>query len=717
MSYPLVPRIGSFLILGLSFLLCSFGQNASAQTNFSIYSDQVDNAFQNWSWGTNNFSSTSPLPVHSGTHAISFTSVTWDAISFEHTAFNPAPYTNLTFWANGGTSGGQILQIYLESPSASGPAFQLPALTNGWQFFNLSFRTLGVAGITNLYRINLQLTASGATGPFYLDDVNLAASSPIIPPTAHLSVDASHVLRAADARWFGLNTAVWDNLFDSSATSNALQQLGTRILRFPGGSLSDDYHWASDTTDGNTWTWATSFANFIHIATNAGVQTMITVNYGSGSSNEAAAWVLAANVTNHLNFKNWEIGNECYGTWETDSNNSPHDPYTYAKRAAGYIALMKQADPTIKIGVMVTPGENTYSSIYTATNPATNPRTGVQNIGWTPILLTTLKSLGVKPDFLIHHVYPENGGNDDDASLLQSTGNWASDAADLRQQITDYYGPTGMNIEIICTENNSESGNQGKQSTSLVNGLYLADSLAQLMKTEINGYIWWDLRNGPDTTGDFSSALYGWRSNGDIGMIGGASTYYPPFYAFKLMQYFAAPGDTVLNATSDYNLLSAYASRKADGALDLLVINKDRFNTLTGQVAMVNFTVSTGATIRSFGIAQDEAARTNGPAVNQDIALTNFPSASANFTATFPPYSLTLYTFAPSSPTVQAGLVAGGKYQFQVLGQSNVTYQIQTSTNLLSWSSNATVKLSGVSGSVTNDMSAGARFWRAVWVP
>ena len=27
-----------------------------------------------------------------------------------------------------------------------------------------------------------------------------------------------------------------------------------------------------------------------------------------------------------LGFKYWEIGNECYGTWETDSNAVPHDP-------------------------------------------------------------------------------------------------------------------------------------------------------------------------------------------------------------------------------------------------------------------------------------------------------------------------------------------------------------------------------------------------------
>ena len=63
---------------------------------------------------------------------------------------------------------------------------------------------------------------------------------------------------------------------------------------------------------------------------------------------------------------------------------------------------------------------------------------------------------------------------------------------------------TGTNIELLVTENNSDSGPDGKQSTSLVNGLYLADSLAQLMKTEFNSFVWWDLRNGTDTSGDFS---------------------------------------------------------------------------------------------------------------------------------------------------------------------------------------------------------------------
>ena len=336
------------------------------------------------------------------------------------------------------------------------------------------------------------------------------------------------------------------------------------------------------------------------------------------------------------------------------------------------------------------------------------------------MLLATLKTLGATPDFLVHHVYPQYL-NDNDQTLLQASANWAPDAADLRQQVTDYFGTGGTNIELLCTENNADAGTQGRQSTSLVNGLYLADSLAQLMKTEFNAFVWWDLRNGLDyqgAGGDFNSSLYGWRTNGDLGIIGDLNTRYPTFYGFKLMQHLAQPGDTVLNATSDYFLLSSYAARKTNGALALLVINKDRTTSLNAQIAVTNFLPFATATVRSFGITQDEATRTNSNLPGaQDIATNLAAGISTNFTAAFPPYSMTLFTFAPAPPKVQTAIVAGGKFIFQLQGQVGVPYQIQTSTNLFAWTSNATVLLTNSTWNATNSISSGAKFWRAVWLP
>lgn len=706
------------LLAGTAFIsLTLVVPRLGAQTNFSIYSDQLNNSFQDWSWGARNFANTSP--VHAGANSIMSSGGAWNAISFSHSAFNPTPYANLNFWANGGPSGGQVLQIYLEYGTNSTSAYQLPPLpTNNWRQFILSFNTLGAVGISNLNRISFQMTTSGKTNAFYLDDINLTA----IPPSPiHLTIDAANQLRAADARWFGLNTAIWDGNFDTPETTSALRELGTGILRFPGGSASDEYHWATGRSLNNNWAWATSFANFIHIATNAGVQAMITVNYGTGTTNEAAAWVKSANVTNHLGFKYWEVGNECYGSWETDSNNLPHDPYTYAVRARDYIAAMKAVDPTIKIGVVGITGET--SSSNNATHYAVNPRTGATVYGWTPIVLATLKSLGVTPDFLVHHVYPEwtdknnpSASPDNDQQLLASTGNWAADAADLRQQIADYFGPGGTNIELLCTENNSDAGAQGKQSTSLVNGLYLADSLAQLMKTEFNAFIWWDLRNGTDTSGYFGSSVYGWRGYGDLGIINGLNTRHPVFYTFKLMQRLARSGDTILNATTDYPLLTAYATRKADGSLAILVINKDNATTFVPQLSIANFLPWTNATVRSYGIPQDEAARTNGLAAAQDIATGNLFLAGANFTASFAPYSATVISIPPAAPRLAVSSSVG-QVVLQVQGQSAVRCAVQSSTNLINWSSIATNTLTGATWNITNNSTSAVQFWRVVWQP
>jgi len=710
-------RLPRRLIASLFFLL---GTLLHAQTNFSVYSDQLNNGFQNWSWNSGNYNFANTTPVHSGTESIAFTGPAWAGISFEHDDFNPAPFTSLNFWINSGGTGGQVVEIYLQYGNNSATPYLLPALpaTSAWQQFIIPFTTLNVTNITNLFRINFVLTDTGTIKPFYLDDVNLTA---VAPSPVHLNIDAHQTLRAADARWFGVNTAVWDDNLDTPTTSGALAEAGMRILRFPGGSLADTYHWNTNSSwdlQHNKWVqWGVSFANFLHVATNAGAQTMITVNYGTGTSNEAAAWVRSANVTNHLGFKYWEIGNECYGSWEMDSNAVQHDPYTYAVRTRDYIAQMKAADPSIKIGVVAVPGETSYAN--NNNHFAVNLRTGTTNYGWTPVMLATLKSLGVTPDFLIHHVYPEyNVGNDQ--ALLLDSGNWPGDAADLRQQISDYFGSGGNNIELICTENNSDSGNQGRQSTSIVNGIYLADSLAQLMKTEFNGYIWWDLRNGTDTSGDFDASLYGWRSYGDLGVINGLNTRHPVYYTFKLMQYFAQPGDTVLNPTTDYALLTTYAARKADGSLAVLVINKDRYSTFATQLALTNFVPWTNALMRSFGITQDEATRTNSAVPGaQDIATNNFPISGTTFTASFPPYSATLLTIPPAAPQIQATTMNGGQLVFQLLGQSGVPWVIQSATNLSSpnWIAESTNLLLGTSLMITNNPTGSEKFWRAVWWP
>jgi hypothetical protein len=454
----------------------------------------------------------------------------------------------------------------------------------------------------------------------------------------------------------------------------------------------------------------------MHVATNIGAQAIITVNYGTGTSNEAAAWVLNANVTNHCNFKYWEIGNECYGGWETDSNVPAQDPYTYAQRAAGYIALMKAADPTIKIGIPAVPGED--SSSNNAAHPVVNPRTGLTHYGWTPVLLTYLKNAGVAPDFLIHHVYPQWAGPESDQILLQASVNWAQDAADLRQQLSDYLGPQGTNVELLCTENNNQTSPLGRQSTSVVCGLYLADSLSQLMKTEFNGYVWWDLRNGANSSGSFDPTIYGWRGNGDEGLLLNSNTRYPMFYTDKLMHYFVGPGDTVLNPTSDYLLVGAYGVLRQDGLLNLLVMNKDVTTNFTAQIKLTGFAPGGTAMVRSYGILQDEATRTNNPAPGSQDISTNFISVSSVFTNTLPAGTVSLVTFFPGQPVLTGISLGISTAQIRFAGPYGQSYRVLASSSLNAPMNQWSVVASGVFGTsgvvFTDGLQASARFYGVV---
>jgi hypothetical protein len=697
-----------------------------AQSNLSIYTDNLVNGFQNWSWATVNLENLNP-PPHSGTYSISVNDGGYQALSFQRSDFNTSLYTSLSFWINGGL-GGQHVQVWGLLDGNNQVAFPLPTLTsNGWRQITIPLVSLDVANKPNFDGFWIQGTTGSAQPTFYVDDVELVAAP--APAVVHLGVDAEQVLETVDARQFGLNTATWDGSLDNSQTLPLLEEIGCMNLRWPGGSTADEYDWASD---------ATGNATFQYTATNLGAQVFTTVNYGSGTAGEAAAWVLSANKTNACGFKYWEVGNECYGSWETDDHLIPHDPYTYATNAIAYMQQMKAAYPTvpIKVGVVVVPGEGSYSN--NATHFAVNPRTGSTNYGWTPIVLSEMNRLGVLPDFLIYHFYWQytdagwtyyDESPDSDPLLLQVAGNpcpsawsdWNSAATNLRQQITDYIGSAGTNIELCVTENNSDSGEMGRQSTSLVNALYLADSTSQLMKTEIRSYIWWDLHNGQDTDGDFDPTIFGWRTYGDYGILDGNNAPYPTFYAEKLLQYFARPGDSVLNGTSDNLLLSAYAVHRTNGALTMLVINKDMTTNLNGEIALTHFTPWMTATVRSYGIPQDQAAENNESSSLQDIATTIYSAANTNFTYVFPPLSLTLFTFAPGLPQLSVLHVQPTQVQLQIQGQSGTPYIVQSSTNLnlKTWTPVSTNTPSGSTATINISVSASTpeQFYRAVWQP
>jgi hypothetical protein len=86
-------------------------------------------------------------------------------------------------------------------------------------------------------------------------------------------------------------------------------------------------------------------------------------------------------------------------------------------------------------------------------------------------------------------------------------------------------------------------------------------------------------------------------------------------------------------------------------------------STLMANISLLSCTPNANAVVYSYGIPQDEAARTG--VGSPDLAQTNLAGAGTNFSFVFPAYSATVVSFLPAKPTLltvtpSTGLTAGG---------------------------------------------------------
>jgi hypothetical protein len=213
---------------------------------------------------------------------------------------------------------------------------------------------------------------------------------------ASVTVDQSSTGPAVTDQLLGMNMAIW---FDPTtpAIVPAFKTAGIKAMRWPGGSDSDIYHWATNTLcDGGYGNANAGFPTMISdLAVPAALDIAITANYGTnaacngpGDPSEAAAWVTSA-LNLGANVTHWTVGNEVYGSWETDLHAIPNDAATYANAVAtGYYPLMKAANPNTLVGVVVEPGNS----------PA-----------WDPIVLSEAPY-----DFVEYHFYAQAPGSESD---------------------------------------------------------------------------------------------------------------------------------------------------------------------------------------------------------------------------------------------------------------------------------------------------------------
>jgi alpha-N-arabinofuranosidase len=195
----------------------------------------------------------------------------------------------------------------------------------------------------------------------------------------------------------------------------AIRMLKPSIIRFPGGCFSDNYHWVNGLGDRDrrpaTWNRAYEIIEdndlgineFMLLCEQIGCEAYINANFGSGTPEEAASWVLYCNEPpdglhgarrkelgheEPYNVLLWGVGNEIYGDWETGHT----DATTYAGRFRQYSEAMKGADPRIRVVAVGCDPHPFY------------------DVNWN---LAFLKTAGSHADYLTVHKYVPGSGNKD----------------------------------------------------------------------------------------------------------------------------------------------------------------------------------------------------------------------------------------------------------------------------------------------------------------
>ena len=530
----------------------------------------------------------------------------------------------------------------------------------------------------------------------------------VAPPAAAntavtVTVNAGQSLATIPSAGVGTNVAVYDGNMNDSAASGLLSTAGMKAVRYPGGSYADIYHWQTGTTEINAVVGAnTGFDAYMATVRAAGAQAVITANYGSGTPDEAAAWVKYANITKGYGVKYWEIGNEIPGNgeygaqWEYDKHSS-HSATTYATNLLQFISAMKAVDPTIKIGAVLVP-------------PGTWPD-GIVGPGDTQDWNDTVMSIaGSKIDFVIVHIYPNPTS---EADLLTKPQTFDPPImSGTRALINKYAGVNAPNVGIAVTETNGS-----KYSDTAPQGLFAPDQYLTLMEEGAFNIDWWDMRNGTDCTN--LTTVDGATEYNDGGMVSsGAScepaldTPFPSYYGTEMISKLGSPGDTLVSTSSSTSLVTAHAVKRTNGDVDVMLINKDPNNDATVSLSYNGFTPgSSTPTVYSY--------------LKNGHSITSAATGSAS-SQTVPAYSVVVVQLHPgnggsSASTGELHAVGAGKCldvngssttagtQTQIwdcLGGANQIWTHTASNQLTVYSGSTQMCLDAYGGGTTNGTKA-----------
>ena len=214
---------------------------------------------------------------------------------------------------------------------------------------------------------------------------------------ARIGIDLHRRIGPVDRRIFGnfiehLGRCIYGGIYDEGSpladdrgfrldVLEAVRPLRVPVLRWPGGNFVSGYHWLDgvgpkpNRPRRSELAWYAEESNrfgtdeFIAYCREIDAEPFICVNMGSGTMDEAQAWVEYCNGTGNTSWANlrrkhghpepyrvryWGLGNEMYGSWQIGNLNA-HD---YVKKARGFATVMKRTDPSIEL---ISCGQNGWS--------------------------------------------------------------------------------------------------------------------------------------------------------------------------------------------------------------------------------------------------------------------------------------------------------------------------------------------------------------------
>jgi hypothetical protein len=170
-------------------------------------------------------------------------------------------------------------------------------------------------------------------------------------------------------------------------------------------------------------------------------------------------------------------------------------------------------------------------------------------------------------------------------------------------------------------------------------------------------------------------------------------------------------GDTSVSASGPNpdNLSTFAAIRSTDGAMTLMVINKQLLSSALSTINFANFLSGNSAQVWQLTSA------------NTITHLSNVAISANSISATVPPQSITLFVVPPGvvlPPQLRPiGMSSANAFDLWLDGQAGQKYVIQATTDFVNWVPVQTNTLASSSAHLVLSATTPYSFFRAQWMP